>query len=99
MTTTEQSDEKSIILRVKDQVGEEMIFKVKKETKMSKIFVAYSNRKGIALDQLRFMIDGERIADENTPKTLELEDNDQIDVVLHTIGGVALVSVLQIYSS
>jgi small ubiquitin-related modifier len=33
------------------------------------------------------MIDGERVKPETTPKMLELEDNDQIDVMLETVGG------------
>jgi antibiotic biosynthesis monooxygenase (ABM) superfamily enzyme len=33
------------------------------------------------------MLDGERMKPEDTPKFLELEDNDQIDVMLETVGG------------
>ena len=33
------------------------------------------------------MLDGERITNDQTPKFLELEDNDQIDVMLETVGG------------
>jgi len=36
---------------------------------------------------LRFLLDGERIEPDQTPKTLELEDNDQIDCVLEQTGG------------
>lgn len=76
-----------LTIRVKDQTGDEMMFKVKKATKMSKIFEAYASRRGISAASLRFMLDGERIQEEHTPKMLELEDNDQIDVMLQTLGG------------
>jgi len=42
---------------------------------------------GMTAKALRFMLDGDRIQDENTPKMLELEENDQIDVMLETVGG------------
>lgn len=77
----------SITLRVKEQTGDEMFFKVKKSTKMSKIFDAYASRRGIAAGSLRFVLDGERIQADSTPKMLELEDNDQIDVMLDMVGG------------
>lgn len=80
-------EEVTINLRVKDQGGEEMVFKVKKLTKMQKIFDAYSTRKGVSPNALRFMLDGQRIDGDNTPKMLELEDNDQIDVLLQQLGG------------
>ena len=74
-------------IRVKDQAGEEMVFKVKKLTKMQKVFDAYSLRKGVSSNALRFMLDGQRIEGDSTPKMLELEDNDQIDVLLQQLGG------------
>jgi len=60
---------------------------VKKETKFEKIIAAYAQRKGIGANSLRFMIDGERVKPDTTPKMLELEDNDQVDVMLETVGG------------
>mmetsp|Transcript_40870 Transcript_40870/g.41747 ORF Transcript_40870/g.41747 Transcript_40870/m.41747 type:complete len:93 (+) Transcript_40870:84-362(+) len=77
----------TITLRVRDQTGDEMFFKVKKTTKMSKIFEAYSTRRGIGASALRFMLDGDRIQPDSTPKMLELEENEQIDVMLETVGG------------
>ena len=83
----EAGNEQQVTIRVKDSSGEEMFFKVKKETKMSKIFDAYANRKGVGQNSLRFMLDGVRIKPDETPKMLELEDNDQIDALLETVGG------------
>ena len=79
-----------ITIRVKDQAGEVIFFKVKFTTKMRKVFEAYAQRKGVQLNSLRFLLDGERITNEDTPKTLELEDNDQIDCLLEQYGGSGL---------
>jgi small ubiquitin-related modifier len=54
---------------------------------MSKIFNAYAVRKGVQPNSLRFLLDGERINEDDTPKMLELEDQDQIDCVLEQSGG------------
>ena len=71
------------------QNGEETQFKIKKTTKMGKVFKAYAERKGISQSTLRFLLDGERVADDQTAKMLELEDGDQIDAVLEQVGGSA----------
>ncbi|KAI9917773.1 hypothetical protein PsorP6_012684 [Peronosclerospora sorghi] len=76
-----------ITIRVKDQSGEETFFKVKPNTKMEKIFTAYAQRKGVPASALRFLLDGTRITGDQTPKMLELEDQDQIDCALEQVGG------------
>jgi len=50
-----------------------------RSTKMGKLFQSYAQRRGLELDSLRFMVDGERIAESDTPSFLELEDGDYID--------------------
>ena len=54
---------------------------------MNKVFQTYANRKGVQLSSLRFLLDGERIEPEQTPKMLELDDQDQIDCMLEQSGG------------
>lgn len=70
------------------QTGEETFFKIKKSTKMQKVFETYAQRKGVQVNSLRFMLDGERIDPTQTPKMLELDDQDQIDCLLEQVGGV-----------
>jgi len=60
---------------------------VKKTTKMSKVFDAYAQRKGVQRKALRFLLDGERIQDDQTPDDLDLDENDQIDCLLEQTGG------------
>lgn len=54
---------------------------------MQKIFEAYASRRGLAVDSLRFAVDGDRVQADHSPKMLELEENDQIDVLLQQTGG------------
>jgi small ubiquitin-related modifier len=54
---------------------------------MSKVFNTYAQRKGVQMSSLRFLLDGERIADSTTPQDLELDDQDQIDCMLEQSGG------------
>jgi len=82
-----KDDEETLQIRVKDQSGEEVFFKVKPHTQMGKIFDAYAKRRGVERTVLRFMLDGKRVLDADTPVTLELEDGDQVDCLLEQIGG------------
>ena len=54
---------------------------------MSKVFETYASRKGVQSSSLRFLLDGERIDADATPKMLELDDQDQIDCMLEQSGG------------
>ena len=54
---------------------------------IQKVFEAYASRKGVDVAALRFLLDGERISETDSPKMLELEDEDQIDCVLQQLGG------------
>jgi len=76
-----------ITIRVRDQTGEETFFKIKKTTKMSKVFETYASRKGVQSQSLRFLLDGERIEPFSTPADLDLDDQDQIDCMLEQSGG------------
>ena len=53
-----EGGEGSLNIRIRDQTGEETFFKVKKTTKLDKVFNAYSTRKGVAATSLRFLFDG-----------------------------------------
>ena len=55
---------KELDKKVKDNIGDETMFKVKQSTKMGKIFKAYVQTKRMEEDYhsyLRFLLDGERI--------------------------------------
>lgn len=56
-------------------------------TSMGKLKKSYAERQGVAVGSLRFLFDGKRINDDETPKLLEMEDNDTIDVYQEQVGG------------
>merc|ERR1712070_642925 len=76
-----------IQLKVKDQQGSEVQFKIKKTTPLRKLMDAYCSRLGLQSSQVRFMVDGERIGPEDTAEKLGLEDEDLIDVAMEQTGG------------
>ena len=82
-----EGGEGSLNIRIRDQTGEETFFKVKRTTKMEKVFNTYAQRRGVNQDSLRFLLDHERINADSTPASLELEDQDQIDCLLEQSGG------------
>ena len=58
----------------------EFHFIIKQTTKMKKLMNYYSRRVGVPGYILRFTIDGRRIRNEETPKSLEMEQYDVIEV-------------------
>mmetsp|Transcript_29833 Transcript_29833/g.47976 ORF Transcript_29833/g.47976 Transcript_29833/m.47976 type:complete len:93 (+) Transcript_29833:2-280(+) len=77
-----------INLVVKHVDSSEVQFKVKDTIKFQKIFDAYCAKKGIDDQQaVRFRFDGHRLEKEKTPKEVEMEDGDIIDVFVEQLGG------------
>eukprot|EP00629_Pelagomonadales_sp_RCC1024_P006560 CAMPEP_0119263278 /NCGR_PEP_ID=MMETSP1329-20130426/2729_1 /TAXON_ID=114041 /ORGANISM="Genus nov. species nov., Strain RCC1024" /LENGTH=239 /DNA_ID=CAMNT_0007262979 /DNA_START=221 /DNA_END=940 /DNA_ORIENTATION=+ len=73
-------------IRVRDQTGEATYFKVLTSTKLDKVFNAYSQRKGVARDALRFLFDGQRVFGYQTADDIDMDDGDQIDCLLEQQG-------------
>ncbi len=56
-------------------------------TQMGKLKKSYSERVGVPVSSLRFLFDGRRINDDETPKQLEMEQDDVIEVYQEQTGG------------
>lgn len=84
-TTDEELDE-VITIRIRDQTGDEMFFKLRKSTILEIVKSAYALRRGLSLDAFRFYFDGRLIGPSCTPRSLEMENNDKVDVIL-TVSG------------
>merc|ERR1711878_111572 len=67
-------------LKVCGQDGSVVQFKIKKNTSLKKLMSAYCDRQGLDQNQIRFRFDGTPIQDTDTPTTLDMEDDDTIDV-------------------
>eukprot|EP00529_Nitzschia_sp_RCC80_P031858 CAMPEP_0113480380 /NCGR_PEP_ID=MMETSP0014_2-20120614/21845_1 /TAXON_ID=2857 /ORGANISM="Nitzschia sp." /LENGTH=354 /DNA_ID=CAMNT_0000373807 /DNA_START=14 /DNA_END=1078 /DNA_ORIENTATION=- /assembly_acc=CAM_ASM_000159 len=86
--TPDQNPDPPVRIIVKDQNGMATFFKIKRTTKMAKVFNAYYNLRDADIEptQLRFLLDGEWIDPDDTSESLQLEDDDQIDVILEQCG-------------
>ena len=80
--------DESITIRLKDNGGMEMHLKVKRTTRMGRVFDTYARRIGVDVSSLRFFVslDWERIGTNDTPNSLELDDGEEIDVLLEQSG-------------
>uniref|UniRef100_A0A4W4FD99 Small ubiquitin-related modifier n=1 Tax=Electrophorus electricus TaxID=8005 RepID=A0A4W4FD99_ELEEL len=64
----EKKDGEYIKLKVIGQDNSEIHFKVKMTTHLKKLKESYSQRQGVPMNSLRFLFEGQRIADSQTPK-------------------------------
>jgi len=48
---------------------------------------AYCERQSLNPTSVRFLYEGQRLNQDQTPKELEMEDNDVIDAALQQVGG------------
>ena len=69
-------------LKVKDQQGREISFKVRKSGPLKKLMEGYCCRLGFQVYDLRFMVGNEKIAPEDTADNLGLRDNHVVSVEL-----------------
>jgi len=76
-----------IKLKVVGQDNSEVHFKVKMSTQMGKLKKCYSERQGVPATSLRFLFDGQRLNDDQTPKGLDMENDDVIEVYQEQTGG------------
>ena len=83
----ETAETEYIKLKVVGQDSNEIHFRVKMSTQMGKLKKSYSERVGAPIASLRFLFDGKRINDDETPKSLEMEQDDVIEVYQEQTGG------------
>eukprot|EP00045_Choanoeca_perplexa_P020417 m.4309 g.4309 ORF g.4309 m.4309 type:complete len:94 (-) comp6847_c0_seq1:721-1002(-) len=82
-----KAEENYVNLKVMGQDGAEVHFKIKKTTTMKKLKEAYCGKKGLNSASVRLSFDGATIQDTDTPTSLDMEDNDKIDVFQQQTGG------------
>lgn len=81
-----------IKLKVVAQDSNEIHFRVKLTVQFGKVKRVYSERLGVHVGSLRFLFDGRRINDTDTPKMLEMENDDVIEVYKEQTGGSTFLS-------
>ena len=79
-----------IKLKVVGQDSNEINFRISMTTQMGKLKKSYSERVRVPVSSLRFLFDGRRINDNDTPKQLEMEQDNVIEVYQEQTGGFRL---------
>jgi small ubiquitin-related modifier len=74
-------------VKVVDQNGDVVRFKVRQQIKMKKIIDSYCQRKCVLAKTLRFVFDGRRIKENDNPRELGIEDGDFVEVYQEQNGG------------
>ncbi|KAL7410608.1 ubiquitin-related domain-containing protein [Mrakia frigida] len=69
----ESGDPNQMSIKVVSSDGQEVFFKIKNTTRFSKLKGAYAQRVGKAVETIRFVSDGSRVTDDDTPESLGLE--------------------------
>ena len=88
-----------IKLKVIGQDSSEIHFKVKMTTHLKKLKESYCQRQGVPMNSLRFLFEGQRIADNHTPKELGMEEEDVIEVYQEQTGSFNGLDILFIFFS
>jgi len=70
-----------LVIYIAGLQGDEVGFKVKQTTPLQRVFDAYANRKGVAVESFQFRFNGVRVHGEQTCAAIGLEDGGQLDVV------------------
>uniref|UniRef100_A0A2S2PM54 Small ubiquitin-related modifier n=1 Tax=Schizaphis graminum TaxID=13262 RepID=A0A2S2PM54_SCHGA len=65
----------------------EVHFRVKAATALLRLKRSYCSKLGFQVDELRFVFDGHRITDEDTPKSLGMINDDVIEIYQERTGG------------
>ncbi|KAK9235221.1 ubiquitin-related domain-containing protein [Lipomyces kononenkoae] len=65
----------------------EVFFRIRKTTALKKLMDTFCERQGKARSSLRFLYDGERINETDTPDALGMQDGDTLEVHQEQIGG------------
>ena len=83
----EDAAPKTINLLVNDPNGNEVNFRLKTTTPLAKMMKAYAQQTDRKLGMMRFLYDGIRLQDDDTPQSLEMKDCDYIQMVQEQQGG------------
>ena len=83
----EESTAEYITLKVVGQGTNEVHFRIKKGATFDKLKKSYSQRINVPLTELRFLFEGRRIGDQDTPETMEMEEEDVVEVFQQQTGG------------
>ena len=76
-----------VMINVRMQNGNVTKFRMRGGNPMLLLMEAFCVRHGLLRDQIRFLYDGMRVRDDETPDVLDMEDEDTVDAMLFQVGG------------
>ena len=79
-----------INVSVKDQDGNSVDFRVNMRTQLHNLMAEYCVQQSLCMNSIRFLFDGDRFRDTQTPVELEMEDGDVIDAFLAQDGQIGV---------
>ncbi|NWS36763.1 SUMO3 protein, partial [Polioptila caerulea] len=82
-----KTEDEHIDLKVAEQNGSVVQFRIKRHTPLSKLMKAYCCRQGLTMRHITFLFDGQPIKESDTPALLEMEHKDTIEVYQQQTGG------------
>ncbi|KAJ0333899.1 hypothetical protein COL922a_010271 [Colletotrichum nupharicola] len=77
----------AINVKIVDTTGHTIVFKIKRDTRMQKVMAAFCERQGKDPKSVRFIFDGTRLVEDDTPRILDLEEDDVIEAQQEQIEG------------
>jgi len=81
------SDEYIRLRVITSDMTNEVHFRVKSATALSRLKRSYCSKLGFQVEELRFVFDGHRITDDDTPKKLGMINDDVIEIYQERTGG------------
>jgi len=84
----EEAKPRTMQLKVTWPNGMQEVLECKPDSKLEKLMLASCERRGVAMKDVRFLFDGDRIGVNDTPNKLGMEDGDSIDAFMRPLYGV-----------
>jgi len=81
------SDEYIRLRVITSDMTNEVHFRVKSATALGRLKRSYCSKLGFQVEELRFVFDGHRISDDDTPKSLGMINEDVIEIYQERTGG------------
>ncbi|MCJ1407664.1 hypothetical protein MMC19_001735 [Ptychographa xylographoides] len=82
----DQPQAEHLNIKVTDN-NNEVFFKIKRTTALKKLMDAFCDRQGKAPNTVRFLFDGARVQQTDSPDSLDMQDGDTLEVHQEQIGG------------
>ncbi|XP_021291851.1 small ubiquitin-related modifier 1-like [Herrania umbratica] len=74
-------------ITIKNQDGEEAYYQMKRTTPLRKLMNAHCSKFSFEPNTVAFLFDGRRLNEDETPEQVKMEDMEEVDCMIHQVGG------------